>query len=115
MTDVMQREDGREIKISLPPQIKPDTRATSITADLRQREVREIKVSQKNKAKYTAQPSTKSCCREPPYYLLQSPRLVSGKFQSHHQPTLPNAQWHLIIAHGSRLGSQASTHNSLHV
>lgn len=54
-------------------------------------------------------------CRMPYYYLLQSPSLASGKFQSHHQPTLPNAQWHLIIAHGSRLGSQASTHNSLHV
>ena len=54
-------------------------------------------------------------CRMPYYYLLQSCSLASGKFQSHHQPTLSNAQWHLIIAYGSRLGSQASTHNSLHV
>lgn len=85
-TDSVHTDDGREIKIS--PRIKPNTQGNS-----------------------PPNPLLSDALLLP--FAISS--LVSGKFQSHHQPTLPNAQWHLIIAYGSRLGSQASTHNSLHV
>lgn len=84
--DSVHTDDGREIKIS--PRIKPNTQGNSPPNP----------------------PLSNALLLS---FAISS--LVSGKFQSHHQPTLPNAQWHLIIAYGSRLGSQASTHNSLHV
>lgn len=84
--DSVHTDDGTEIKIS--PQIKPNTQGNS-----------------------PPNPLLSNALLLP--FAISS--LVSGTFQSHHQPTLPNAQWHLIIAYGSRLGSQASTHNSLHV
>lgn len=100
-----------------PPtsQTLPFTSDASIAADRSILQMRKNKRFLPPKKLHQPTPSPSPSWRRPHDHFLQSPRLPSGRLQSHHQPILPDAQWHLITAYGSRLGSQASTHNSLHV
>lgn len=99
-----------------PSKTLPPGTAVAITTDSEQtKNGRKIKISPQTKPNMQGNSPPNPLLSNALFLPFAVSGLASGKFQSHHQPKLPNTQRHLIIAYGSRLGSQASTHNSLHV